>query len=157
MKLHMLACPTLREKIVPHMRSSRLERTLPCGGRSVQFYSEGSLTIGDVSRKSDTDLVRQCLTGDQGAWSELIDRYQRLIYSVARTLSQSSEDAADVFQQVCLELYQRLPELRDAETLPAWLMTVTRRQAAAVWKARKASVPLNGEYPSVETHIGWIE
>ena len=157
MKLHMLACPTLREKIVPHVRSSRRERTLPCGGRSVQFYSEGSLTIGDVSRKSDTDLVRQCLTGDQGAWSELIDRYQRLIYSVARTLSQSSEDAADVFQQVCLELYQRLPELRDAESLPAWLITVTRRQAAAVLKSHKTLLPLRDEYPALADQIRSIE
>ena len=107
--------------------------------------------------KPDSEVIKSCLNGDQIAWNELIDRYQRLIYSVARTLSRSHEDTADVFQQVCLELYQRLPELRDAETLPAWLMTVTRRQAAAVWKARKASVPLNGEYPSVETHIGWIE
>src|SRR5881396_2136092 len=35
--MHMLVCPALREKIVPHVRSSRLERTLPCGGRSVHF------------------------------------------------------------------------------------------------------------------------
>src|SRR5207247_7824213 len=36
MTLHMLACPTLREKIVPHMRSSIIERTLPFAGRSFQ-------------------------------------------------------------------------------------------------------------------------
>jgi len=121
------------------------------------FNSEGFLTIGDVSRKSDTDIVTRCLTGDQGAWSELIDRYQRLIYSVARTLSQSSEDAADVFQQVCLELYQRLPELRDAESLPAWLITVTRRQAAAVLKSHKTLLPLRDEYPALEDQIRSIE
>jgi len=116
------------------------------------------LTIGEIFRKSDTDLVRQCLTGDQGAWSELIDRYQRLIYSVARTLSKSPEDAGDVFQQVCMELYQRLPELRDAESLPAWLITVTRRQAAAVLKYHKTTLlPLRDEYPAVEDQIRSIE
>src|SRR6266581_4452938 len=134
-------------------------RTHSCVRRPLRpcFSSEGFLTIGDVSRKSDTDIVTRCLTGDQGAWSELIDRYQRLIYSVARTLSQSSEDAADVFQQVCLELYQRLPELRDAESLPAWLITVTRRQAAAVWKSHKTLLPLRDEYPALADQIRSIE
>ena len=121
------------------------------------FKWEDSLTIGEVFRKSDTDLVRQCLKGDQGAWSELIDRYQRLIYSVARTLSQSPEDAADVFQQVCMDLYRRLPELRDAESLPAWLITVTRRQAAAVLKSHKTLLPLRDEYPALEDQIRSIE
>src|SRR5438132_5945858 len=41
-------------------------------------------------------------------------------------------DAADVFQQVCLELYQRLPQLRDAQSLPKWLITVTRRKSVDV-------------------------
>src|SRR5436190_17716394 len=134
--------------VLPVARRSDLTRPLPASNPAAPsiFNSEGFLTIGDVSRKSDTDRVRQCLTGDQGAWSELIDRYQRLIYSVARSLSQSSEDAADVFQQVCLELYQRLPELRDAESLPAWLITVTRRQAAAVLKSHKTLLPLRDEY-----------
>jgi len=56
-----------------------------------------------------------------------------------------------------MELYQRLPELRDAETLPAWLITVTRRQAVLALKSRKGLVPLNDEHPDVEDHITWIE
>src|SRR5262249_19794673 len=63
-----------------------------------------------------------------------------------------------VFQQVCLLLYQRLAELRDHETLPAWLITVTRRQGAAILRSRKGVfVPLDDEHPDVEVQIGWIE
>src|SRR5690349_20039769 len=91
------------------------------------------LTIGGAVRKSDSEIVERCLAGDQDDWSELIDRYERLIYSVARSMAQSPEDTSDVFQQVCLELYQRLPQLRDVESLPAWLITVTRRIAGAAW------------------------
>src|SRR5215475_5470025 len=107
--------------------------------------------------KLDSELIKSCLDGDQTAWSELIDRYQRLIYSVARKLSRSPEDAADVFQQVCLELYQRLADLRDVETLPAWLIIVTRRQAGAVLKSGKFLVPLKDDYPTIEDYIGTIE
>src|SRR5262245_36439456 len=107
--------------------------------------------------KPDSELIKSCLDGNQNAWSELIDRYQRLIYSVARKLSRSPEDAADVFQQVCLELYQRLPHLRDLETLPAWLMIVTRRQAGAQLRSGKLMVPLKEDYPALEDYIGSVE
>ena len=105
----------------------------------------------------NSELIENCLKGDEDAWAELISRYQRLIYSVAHTLSRSPEDAADVFQQVCVELYQRLPELRDAEALPAWLITVTRRQAGALLKSHENSIPLTDEHPHKEDHIGAIE
>jgi len=114
------------------------------------------LTIGGATRKSDSEIVERCLAGDQGAWSELIDRYARLIYSVARGMAQSSEDTSDIFQQVCLELYQRLPQLRDAESLPAWLITVTRRVAGAAWSQRTFG-PLMGDYPALDDHIRSIE
>jgi len=116
------------------------------------------ISTGNRAIKPDSELIQGCLKGDQNSWNELIDRYQRLIYSVARTLCPSREDEADVFQQVCLQLYQGLPELRDHETLPAWLITVTRRQVAAILRSRKAwFVPLDDEHPDVEVQIGWIE
>jgi RNA polymerase sigma factor (sigma-70 family) len=115
------------------------------------------LKFGKGAIKPHSELVARCLSGDEGAWAELIERYQRLIYSVAYTLSESSEDAADVFQQVCLELYQRLHQLRDVETLPAWLITVTRRQAGAVLKSRKGFVAISEEHPHVDERIGAIE
>jgi RNA polymerase sigma factor (sigma-70 family) len=108
-------------------------------------------------KKPDSELIKVCLSGGQEAWNELIDRYQSLIYSVARTLCPTHEDASDVFQQVCLELYQRLSELRTHETLPAWLITVTRRKVGAILKSRKLLVPLAEEHPDVETRVSWIE
>jgi len=114
------------------------------------------LTVDRGVARSDSELIESCLSGDQNAWADLIQRYHRLIYSVARTLSRSPEDTADVFQQVCLELYQGLAELRDAATLPAWLITVTRRKAAGLWKSRKI-VSLTDQHPDVENRIAWIE
>ena len=115
------------------------------------------MTITGAASKSDAEIIEKCLARDQGAWSELIDRYERLIYSVARTMAQSAEDTADVFQQVCLELYQRLPQLRDVESLPAWLITVTRRLAIATLKSHRTFAPLRSDYPALEDHIRSIE
>jgi len=85
---------------------------------------------------SDSELVERCLAGDQSAWTELIARYQRLVYSVARALCPDPDDTADVFQYTCLDLYKGLKEVRDVKALPAWLITVTRRRAISVMRAR---------------------
>jgi RNA polymerase sigma factor (sigma-70 family) len=75
----------------------------------------------------DTDgrLVRACIQGSQQAWSDLIDRYKNLIFSIPLKYGFSREDAADIFQEVCLGLLSELPKLREPKALPKWLMQVT--------------------------------
>jgi len=81
---------------------------------------------GTSQRSSgDRRLVMACLRGDQSAWAALIDKYQRLIYSIPIKYGGSAEDAADIFQAVCLELYAELSRLRNTDNLRPWLMTVT--------------------------------
>lgn len=74
----------------------------------------------------DKALIAKCLAGDGASWAQLIERYQRLIYSIARVYFRGNA-ADDVFQDVCLELYKQLDAIRDVQSLPAWLITVTRR------------------------------
>lgn len=81
------------------------------------------------SEMVDRALIARCLDGESGAWHELIMRYQGLIYSVAR-LYLKSAGAEDIFQEVCMELYRRLDTIHDVQSLPAWLITVTRRKCA---------------------------
>jgi RNA polymerase sigma factor (sigma-70 family) len=90
----------------------------------------------------DRDLIDACLRGEQDAWTELVARYQRLIYSVARKLCPQPEDASDVFQRVCLDLYQSLKTLRNDRTLPAWLITVTKRRSYAVLRDTRENIPI---------------
>lgn len=79
----------------------------------------------DERSGSNADLVRASLNGDQAAWACLIDRYKRLIFSIPIKQGFSPEDAADVFQAVCLDLVTDLPRLREPEALPQWLIRTT--------------------------------
>jgi RNA polymerase sigma factor (sigma-70 family) len=73
---------------------------------------------------SDERLVNACLNGDAEAWSVLIRKYNRLIFSVPIKLGLSRDDASEVFQQVCFGLNSELARLRDPKSLPAWLIKV---------------------------------
>ena len=73
----------------------------------------------------DARLVRECLDGNEEAWSTLIDKYKNLIFSLPIKYGFSRDDATDIFQSVCLELLSELPKLREAQALPKWIMQIT--------------------------------
>jgi RNA polymerase sigma factor (sigma-70 family) len=86
---------------------------------------------------SDRKLVSACLAGDEEAWAALVRKYKNLIYVIPLRYGAPPEDAADIFQAVCIELFRELPRLRNADCLRGWLMTVSAHQSFH-WKRRKA-------------------
>ncbi|HXO87597.1 MAG TPA: sigma-70 family RNA polymerase sigma factor [Candidatus Acidoferrales bacterium] len=73
----------------------------------------------------DRKLVSECLKGNEEAWSALIDKYKRLIYSIPVKYGFSPDEATDIFQAVCLELLSELSKLRKPEALPKWIIQIT--------------------------------
>ena len=91
---------------------------------------------------SDATLIERCLKGEQDAWEAIIRRYQNLIYSVPIRYHFSSQDAADVFQHVCVILLEKLKTLRNSETLSSWLYITTKRQCWKIAKKKKMETEL---------------
>jgi RNA polymerase sigma factor (sigma-70 family) len=85
----------------------------------------------DLTERDDRTLIAECLEGDHSAWEALITRYRRLIYSIPIKARLSQDDAADIFQAVCLKLYEKLGTIRDSEKIISWLITTTSREC---WK-----------------------
>ena len=71
------------------------------------------------SARSDEQLVRDCLKGKDSAWSALIFRYKNLIFSIPIRYGFSEEDAADIFQAVCMDLLAELPVFANRKHWPA--------------------------------------
>jgi RNA polymerase sigma factor (sigma-70 family) len=89
---------------------------------------EDKAAASEMSSKTDPELVEECLNGDAVAWEALVLRYQRLIYSIPVKFGFSQDDAADVFQSICLKLVEKLETLRDHNKLGSWLITATTRE-----------------------------
>ncbi len=83
--------------------------------------------------REDELLVRECLLGSEEAWSDLIDKYRNLIFSIPVKYGFSRDDASEIFQAVCLTVLQELSRLREPRALGAWLTRLTARQCAR-WK-----------------------
>jgi RNA polymerase sigma factor (sigma-70 family) len=93
--------------------------------------------VPGLTEASDEQLLAACLRGEQAAWRTLIDRYAALIYSIPLKHGLSTADAADVFQLVCVTLFEKLDTVRAPAGLAAWLITTTRRQSLAAAHRRR--------------------
>ena len=78
---------------------------------------------------ADEELVRECLNGNQVAWTVLIDKYKNLVYSIPSKYQLPREDAADIFQYVWTELYRNLAHLDRVGGLRKWLITTAARRS----------------------------
>jgi len=92
----------------------------------------------------DDRLVAECLKGDHQAWSALLDKYKNLIFSIPIKLG-LYEDAADIFQTVCLDLLTDLPRLREPRALPKWLMQTCYHKCLQCRRRAEKHVPLREE------------
>ena len=104
---------------------------------------------------TDARLVRACLDGSEEAWNAIIRKYRRLIYSIPVKQGLPPEDAADIFQSVCLELLKELPRLREPKALAGWLIKVTAHKCFH-WKRRESRyVPAEND-PGSSVPIGSV-
>jgi RNA polymerase sigma factor (sigma-70 family) len=76
---------------------------------------------------SDGDLIRRCRQGSRGAWQQLLNKYERLVYSIPLRYGLSRDDAADIAQITFTILIQSLDNLSEDSRLGSWLATVARR------------------------------
>jgi len=90
-----------------------------------------------LDRLPDAELVAACATGDQRAWSVLVHRYRRLIYTIPYRMGMDPADADDVFQVTFARLAPRIGKLKEPGKVRAWLVTTARRIALTAITQRR--------------------
>lgn len=78
--------------------------------------------------RSDSELMAACRRGEADAWQALVQRYQRLIYTVPIRAGLDEDTAGEVFQHVFLALYQNLDRITQPDRLHNWLVTTAKRE-----------------------------
>lgn len=71
--------------------------------------------------KSDQQLVKSYLSGDGGAFSEIVHRYRTRLFWVARRYGANEEDAHDILQEAFLKASRNLHNFRSEAALSTWL------------------------------------
>lgn len=86
----------------------------------------------------DRDLVRATLAGDQDAFGELVQRYERRIVNYVRRIIRRNEDAPDLAQEVFIKVYMALDRYDPKYEFSTWLFRIA--QNAAIDVVRKKGI-----------------
>jgi len=87
------------------------------------------------SSLDDDALLRRIRVGDRDAFSDLMRRYNRRLYRVARSVLRDDAEAEDALQDAYLQAYRALPGFRGESALGTWLTRIVVN--AALMRQRK--------------------
>ena len=79
------------------------------------------------------------------AWDQLVERFNGLVWSVARAHRLDQADASDVVQTTWLRLVENLGRLQEPERVGAWLGTTARRECLRTLRMSARVVPTEAE------------
>jgi RNA polymerase sigma-70 factor (ECF subfamily) len=93
----------------------------------------------------ESALVAQARAGDQNAFAELVNRYERKIYRLAKNITRNDEDAEDVLQDAFLKAYTHLDDFKGDSKFYTWIVRIAVNEALMRLRKRKTdrSVPLD--------------
>jgi len=72
----------------------------------------------------DTTLVRRTLSGDQEAFSSLVEKYKDPVFNVAYRMLGNPTEAEDVAQEAFVRAYTQLHTYKEAHRFSTWLLSI---------------------------------
>ena len=87
-------------------------------------------------KNDDVALIRRVLAGDEAAFAELVNKYQKSVHTLAWRKIGDFHIAEDITQDTFLKVYQRLHTLKDPNQFSGWLYVITAN-LCATWLRKK--------------------
>jgi len=75
--------------------------------------------------RTDMELIEACLSGDQECFTELVNRYKNLVYSIILRMTKDNDEASDLAQDVFLKVYRNLGSYTPQFRFSTWIMRIT--------------------------------
>ncbi len=92
------------------------------------------MSIPELQDAEDAELIIAVLAGNNRAFDELFNRYQRAMLTVAQQIVRNPADAEDIVQDAFLLAFEALPQLDNLNRFGAWLHSITRNRALRYMK-----------------------
>lgn len=87
--------------------------------------------------QSDEQLVELAQNGDDVAFPELVKRYSRRIFRVARNITNHDEDSEDVLQETFMKAYKHLATFQGNSKFYTWLVRIAMNEALMKLRKRR--------------------
>ena len=121
---------------------------------SANFSADGVYFSQDAD---DHDLVARCLAGDTAAFEPIVERYQRILFTVALRMLGDSEQAADATQNAFVSAYRKLQTFDPRRRFFSWIYRILVNECLNDRRGRRAYEPLSPELAASGTPADLLE
>ena len=96
------------------------------------------LSVSNVNSLNDHELMARLAKDDLDAWSELVNRHSKLVYSISFQILKNNNDTEDSVQNTFINLKRYSSGFDETRQLVPWLSTIAGNDALAIYKKRKS-------------------
>jgi len=92
-----------------------------------------------MENKTDEYYIREILKGDSGSFSQLVERYQHLAFTLSLKLLNQREDAEDSAQEAFIKAYNSLRSFNGKSTFRTWFFRIVYNTAIIKLRSHRKS------------------
>src|SRR5262245_8686194 len=97
------------------------------------------------------DLVDRARRGDREAFERLAGAVATRMYATAMLVLRDADQASDAAQEALIDLWRKLPTLRESEAFDAWLTKIVIRRCYA---ATRRTWRVRSHVSSIDVEVG---
>ena len=102
-------------------------------------------------KKSDAEMIDEILSGDEAAFSALVEKYQKNVHALVWRKIGDFHVAEEVTQDTFLQVYKKLPTIKNPKQFPGWLSVIANRQCIAWLRKNSKHIDQSLESTSQDT------
>ncbi len=90
-----------------------------------------------MEKKTDEYYIREILKGDSGSFSQLVEKYKHLAFSLSFKLLSHREEAEEAAQDAFIKAYNSLSSFQNGSTFKTWFFRIVYNTSISKLRARK--------------------
>ena len=92
-----------------------------------------------MEKKTDEYYIREILKGDSGSFSQLVERYSHLAFSLSMKILSQREDAEEAAQDAFIKAYNSLSSFRSSSSFKTWFFRIVYTTSISKLRTHKNS------------------
>ena len=106
-----------------------------------------------IALYNEKELLPLIASGDEQAFSAIVDHYWQKIYTVSLTFVKSTHVAEDVVQEVFLKVWEKRATIENVENFNSWLFIIARNTIISIMRKKEPSIIAQGNLFPELPHI----
>lgn len=99
-----------------------------------------------LQESSDIEIIERILKGNTNAYTLLVDKYKKYVFTIAYRYTKNREDAEDVSQEIFIKIYKHLGSYKGEAKFSTWIYTIITTSCISFLRKRKTLIATTVDY-----------